>query len=331
MKSFLRVASTTVLSVSCALLAACASVFEDTAPLATVAVTEAPATVGRAQALAPGVFMVRGADGEVGPANRGRTGNAGFIVGPDGVIVIDTGVSYRQAEALMAEVARMTTQPIRLVLVTHARQEFVFGAQAFRDRGIPVHMQRQAAQLMAARCDNCLKTLRRVLGDEEMAKSTMFTPDISFEANRTLSLIGRPVDVIQFGHSSGPGDIVVFDRQSGVLFAGGLMDRGVVPDVQDANIRAWYESLDQLNGLPIRAIVPGHGPAGGPALIGVVQTYLKQLQARMLELLKKGASLSEAAALADLPDYRQWDQYDTIHRRNASIVYLQLERDQLFK
>lgn len=286
---------------------------------------------GTAQRLAPGVYMVRGSGGEPGPDNLGRTGNAGFIVGPTGVLVIDTGVSFRHGQALLAEIARVTPLPVRQVVVTHTRQEFLFGAGAFRARGIPVLMHRQAAALMAARCEGCLKTLQRVLGDEEMRGTTLFTPDVLVDAGQVVDLIGRPVQLLYEGHSSGPGDLAVFDPASGVLFAGGLLDQGYIPDVQDSDLAAWSAALVRWQGLPLRQVVPGHGPASSPALIGDVARYLAQLQRRAAELLARGAALSEVADLTELPDFRGWDQYETIHRRNASVVYLRLERELLFK
>ena len=33
----------------------------------------------------------------------------------------------------------------------------------FREQGIPIHMQRRSAQLMAARCETCLKALAQAL------------------------------------------------------------------------------------------------------------------------------------------------------------------------
>jgi hypothetical protein len=32
---------------------------------------------------------------------------------------------------------------------------------------------------------------------------------------------------------------------------------------------------------------------------------------------------------ADLPDFSRWALYDTVHRRNASIMFLRLERQLL--
>ena len=280
--------------------------------------------------VAAGVYMVRGAAGEPDPANQGRVGNAGFIVGPTGVIAIDTGTSYAEGVALLAAVARVTDQPVRIVIVTHTRQEFLFGAAAYRERGIMVHMHRDAARLMAARCEGCLKTLRRVLGDEAMRGTTMFHADHEFDAAQRLDLIGRPVRVLFYGHSSGPGDVAVFDEATGVLFAGGLLDQQRIPDVQDSDLPGWKRALDALRRLPIRTIVPGHGPAAGPQLVGVIERYLGQLQGRVLELLSAGAALSEVPDAVALPEFQEWDQYDTIHRRNASIVFLRFEREQMY-
>jgi len=77
--------------------------------------------------------------------------------------------------------------------------------------------------------------------------------------------------------------------------------------------------------------VPGHGGVTTAASIGAMARYLSDLQSRVTELLNAGASLSEAPEAAGLPDFAAWDQYDTIHRRNASIVYIRLERELLYK
>jgi glyoxylase-like metal-dependent hydrolase (beta-lactamase superfamily II) len=286
---------------------------------------------GDAVEVAAGVYMLRGAGGEVSTQNMGRVGNAGFIVGDDGVLAIDTGTSYRHGVALLAAIARVTDKPVRRVVITHTRQEFLFGATAFRERGIAIQMQRQAALLMRARCENCLKTLNRVLGEEAMHGSAVIVPDIEFNDSQTLTLIGRPLRLLTFGHSSGPGDTAVFDERSGVLFAGGLLDEHRIPDIQDSDLAGWKQALAALRALPITRVVPGHGPVASPGVVDSIARYLDQLQARMAALMHGGAALSEAADLAVLPEFTGWDQYETIHRRNASVMYIRLERELLFK
>ena len=284
--------------------------------------------------VADGVYMVPGAPGEVDVQTLGRIGNSGFIVGETGVLAIDTGTSYQHGLALLAEIRRVTDKPVRLVLITHTRQEFLFGATAFRENGIAVSMQRKAAGLMQARCERCLKTLRQVLGDEAMRGTAMFKPDQEFDASHTLDTspaIGRRVRVLYFGHSSGPGDVAVLDERTGVLFAGGLLDHLRIPDVQDSDLDHWTEALQALRTLPLRAIVPGHGPLAPPAAINTEMRYLAQLRTRLAALLNSGTALSDVPDASTLPEFARWDQYDTIHRRNASILFVRFEREQMFR
>ncbi len=290
-----------------------------------------PPSSPRVVEVARGVYVVQGAPGEVDTDTLGRIGNAGFIVGDSGVVAIDTGTSYRHGVALLAALRRVTDKPVRLALITHTRQEFLFGANAYREQGIPIHMHAKAAGLMRSRCDRCLKTLNQVLGAAEMQGTAMFKPDQEYEASHEIDNIGRRVQVLYHGHSSGPGDVAVFDVQSGVLFAGGLLDQSRIPDVQDSDLDGWTHALQSLRQLPIKGVVPGHGPAASRQLIDSVDRYLAQLQGRLLELLQSGAALSEVPDAASLPEFARWDQYETIHRRNASVLFVRFERDQMFK
>jgi glyoxylase-like metal-dependent hydrolase (beta-lactamase superfamily II) len=285
----------------------------------------------RAIALADGVYILPGTGGAADDKNLGRIGNAGFIVGDSGVIAIDTGTSYAHGQALLAAIRAVTDKPVTLALLTHTRPEFLFGGTAFRDAGISIRTHRAMARLMAARCETCLKTLRQTVGEAPMRGTAMYKPDQEFDDTHELTLIGRTVRVLYHGHSSGPGDIAVLDVASGVLFAGGLADVQRVPDTQDSNLEGWKRALTSMRELPIKTVVPGHGPSAPATAIADVQTYLAQLEARARELVAAGASLSSVPDASELPAYESWDQYETIHRRNASIVFLRVERESMFR
>lgn len=298
------------------LLAACA-----TAPRA-----------GVARELAPGVWVVPGTGGAADPANLGRIGNAGFVVGPQGVAAVDTGTSYAHGQALLATIRAVTDKPVRVALVTHTRPEFLFGGGAFRDAGIPVRMHRRTATLMASRCETCLKTLRQVVGEAPLAGTAMYKPEQQYDDSHDLAgLIGRPLRVLYFGHSSGPGDVAVFEPAGGVLFAGGLLDVHRVPDIQDSDLAGWRRALVELHALGVRTVVPGHGASASAAGIGEVERYLAALEAKVRAIVAGGASLLGVADAAELPEYESWDQYDVIHRRNASVAFLRFERELMFK
>lgn len=289
------------------------------------------ATAPVARPIAPGVYLLPGTGGSADEHNLGRIGNAGFIVGETGVVAIDTGTSYRHGREILAAIRSVTDKPVTLALVTHTRPEFLFGGQAFQEAGIPVHMHTRTARLMAARCDTCLKQLRQVVGEAPLAGTAMYKPDRQFDDSHAVPGIGRAVRVLYFGHSSGPGDIAVLDEASGTLFAGGLLDAGRVPDIQDSDLPAWHRALDSLRGLRAGTVVPGHGAAGSAALIDAVDGYLGALEKKMRALVASGTSLLEVPDAGELPAYERWDQYELVHRRNASIAFLRFEREMLFK
>jgi glyoxylase-like metal-dependent hydrolase (beta-lactamase superfamily II) len=285
----------------------------------------------RAVQLASGVYLLPGSGGLADETNLGRIGNAGFIVGDRGVLAIDTGTSLAHGQALLAAIGAITDKPVRLAFVTHTRPEFLFGGTAFRERGIPIVMHTKTARLMASRCETCLKQLVQTLGEAPMRGTRVYKADREFEASHVDESIGRRVRVLHFGHSSGPGDIAVFDEASGVLFGGGLLDQRRIPDIQDSDLAGWRRALTALGALPVRSVVPGHGPAAPAAVIGAVERYLVQLEARARSLAEAGASLIDVPDATALPEFSQWEQYDTIHRRNASIAYLRIERELFFK
>ena len=278
--------------------------------------------------VADAVYAFIGDAGEISAANRGFVGNSGFIVGPSGVVVIDTGTSYRQGRRMLAAIARVTDKPVELVIITHAVQEFLFGNAAFAERGIPILAHRETTKLMKARCEHCLENLKPVLG-KELEGTRLVPPQREIDATTTIDAGGRRLDLIYLGWASTPGDLAVLDPVSGVLFTGGLVSVGRIPDIRDSDFEGWQRALRRLEGFKPTRIVPGHGPVSGPGVIAETAGYLDALDQVIKSLYAKSSSLMESVEKAVLPAYRGWSMYATTHRQNALHRYLQLELQDL--
>jgi glyoxylase-like metal-dependent hydrolase (beta-lactamase superfamily II) len=278
--------------------------------------------------VAPGIYALLGSGGEIDAENGGRTANVAFVVGPRGVVVVDTGISYREGEEIIAAVRSVSKRPIRLAILTHPSQEAIFGAAAFQARGIPVLAHRRGAELIAARCETCLRNLRSVLGEEAMAATRVVRPDRLIEGDETLTLIGRPLRLIAPQWSSAPGAIAVYDERTRTLIAGDLVIINRIPDMRDANTKSWREALAALGSLQCRYLVPGFGPIGNCTDIGALTHYFAALESRVEVLMNEGVSLADLRGRSDLPEFAHWDRYETLHPQNANTVYLRLERSQ---
>lgn len=276
--------------------------------------------------VAPGVYALLGSGGGITPENGGRTANVAFVVGPGGVIVVDTGISYRQGEQIIAAVKSVSNLPIRLAILTHPSQEAIFGAAAFQARGIPVLAHRRSAELIAARCEKCLLNLRSALGEDAMAATRVVKPDRLIEGDETLELIGRPLRLIAPQWSSAPGAVAVFDEWSSTLIAGSMVTINRIPDMRDADPIAWRDVLLQLESIRCRYLVPGYGPVGSCADIATFASYFAALERRVGALVKDWVSLAALRNCCELPEFARWDQYEALHPQNVNQTYLRLER-----
>ncbi|SAL01871.1 MBL fold metallo-hydrolase [Caballeronia ptereochthonis] len=278
-------------------------------------------------AIAPGVYAFIGNGEAVAPANHGIVANNGFIVGPEGVTVIDTGPSYRYGRAMIEAIRKVTPLPVKLVIITHQAPEFVFGAAAFRDDDVPILAHARTAQLIRERCSICLANLRKTLGDDEMAGSRVTVPDKTVNGTTEMESGGRKLQLLHFGPASTPGDLAVLDTQSGVLFAGGLVSNGRIPELRNEQIPGWLAALENLHALDLKTVVPGFGaPLRGNDDIMQTGVYLRDLDASVKRAYKNGVGLTEAMHTVQVPAFRSYKLYAIAQPQNVQRIYLQLEK-----
>ena len=278
------------------------------------------------QQVAPGVYAVIGQTAEPAPENHGAVANQGILIGDDGVILIDTGTSERYAQALIATVRRLTDKPIVLAIDTHQHPAFIFGNGALASQGVPILAHRDVADLIEQRCDKCLKNLNAILGADEMAGTRVTVPSRIITDATSITIAGRVLDILYFGQTSSPGAIAVYDRSSGVLFGGGMVTIGRIPDTKDARIDAWRDALLRLKRRAPRLMVPGEGPVAPVARVDELDAYLGALQAVVTQTYLRGVSLGDAGARSELPAFSKMPLYRPAHNKNVEQLYLLQER-----
>lgn len=276
--------------------------------------------------LAPDVYAVFGATGEAAPVNHGVTGNLGILVGPDGVILVDTGTSARHARQLLADIRDMTGKPVVLAINTHQAPAFVFGNGTLRSAGVPILAHQDTDALINQRCSRCLALLNSALGAQEMEGTEGVRPTQTLAESASITAGGRTIDLLYYGPSSAPGSIAVYDRKSGVLFGGGMVSIDRIPDAKDADIGQWRAALSSLQALGAAQVVPGEGPASHPSRLAELSDYLARLESAVEAAFARRVSLGDAAAAAPVPAFRHWAQYDNMHRKNVEARYLRLEK-----
>jgi len=145
-----------------------------------------------------------------------------------------------------------------------------------------------------------------------------------------LDLGGRKFHIRHVGPAHTPEDLVVFDPQSGVLFAGDLVFRGRVPFVGQADSRRWIESLSRALDFQPRLLVPGHGPVSSQARedLTLTRDYLSYLRQTMGEAARNMEPFDEAYARTDWSRFEALPLFRVANRMNAYNTYLLMEHQQ---
>lgn len=286
----------------------------------------------QARALAPGVYVVEGANDDFSPANGCNIINTGFIVTDAGVLVINTGPSRRYGEQLRALIARTTAQPLAQVLHLNLHPDYFLGNQAFAD--VPLRatattragMQREAAAYETNLYRLCGDWMR---GTEARLPTAERGPDLDADVRSGLLRIGgRELLLHELSGHTGS-DLVLVDRASGVVFAGGLVFAQRVPTTPHADVGAWLASLQRLAQLlPAGAtVVPSHGPvhADGSGLAGT-REYLQWLDRAFGAWAGQGWDMNEVLRGPVPAAYRGWAAFATEYVRNVAHLYPRYER-----
>ncbi|GAB3597489.1 MBL fold metallo-hydrolase [Microbacterium tumbae] len=223
--------------------------------------------------------------------------NVGFVVGDRAALVIDTGIGERNGSAVLRAARALAGDlPLRLV-TTHVHPEHDLGAQAFPADTV---MLRARSQL-----DEIAETGLRVADDfrlrsadyAELLDGARFrSADIVFDDALELDLGGVTVLLRAMGPNHTPGDTVALVVEDGVLFSGDIAMKPT-PSFASArsSMRRWLESLDELEAMRPRVIVPSHGPFGGVELIDAYRLYLRQVRALAEDAHLAGRTPEQAA------------------------------------
>ncbi len=288
----------------------------------------------QAQQVGAHSYYVQGQSGAASAENQGFMSNAGFVVTSDGVVVFDALGTPPLAEKLIAEIRKVTAQPIRRVVVSHWHADHYYGLQAFKALGAEVWAHATGRPALATDAAAArLQQRRELLSPWVDAGFRAIPADTWLAGDTDFRLGGLTFQLRSVGPAHSAEDLALYVKEDGVLFAGDLVFRGRVPFVGDADSLAWLAALDQLSALQPRAMVPGHGavsvdPGGDLTL---TRDYLRYLRSSMGRAVADFVPFDEAYAATDWRPWEKLPAFDAANRANAFNTYLLMEQEALRK
>jgi glyoxylase-like metal-dependent hydrolase (beta-lactamase superfamily II) len=244
--------------------------------------------------------------------NVGGVPNVGIIVGSRATLVVDTGLGPRNGETIVREMNKVSKNSEVYVATTHYHPEHSLGMAAFKGARLVMPRIQQTEMREDGQRIFDVFANRSASNGELLRGATYPTADIPFDTEHRLDLGGVNVRIFTKGptplHTRG--DTVIWVEEDRVLFTGDLvMSRRFLAANQNASIRLWLTTLDELAALKPLHVVPAHGDLGDATMIARDQEYLRAVQSRVAELKTQGRSADDAMkAVAEeiAPKYPEW-------------------------
>ncbi|MBB4197473.1 quinoprotein relay system zinc metallohydrolase 2 [Rhodoblastus sphagnicola] len=296
----------------------------DAFPPAFAGTGEAPPSA--AVEIAPGDYVLPGVIALSSQQNAGQISNSGFIVGRDGVAIIDTGGSVTVGKRLLAAIRATTGLPVLYVIFTHGHPDHTLGAAAFLDQNPIFVGHRALPDVFATHGDAYLRAARELVGEANFAGTQIVAPTVLVEGERELDLGGRKLKLESWPSGHTNADLTVTDEASGAIYLGDLLFSGHIPAL-DGKLTGWLANVTKLRQRPARIVVPGHGPAAmaWPQAADAEESYLRRLRGDVGDALRRGETLSQTATTAAASERPKWRLFDDFNARNATTAYHEQE------
>jgi glyoxylase-like metal-dependent hydrolase (beta-lactamase superfamily II) len=282
------------------------------------------------------VYMFFGNIAETDEYNRGWNGNAGFIVTPEGVVVIDSLGTPRLGQRMIATIKSVTQKPIKYLIITHNHPDHSYGAVAFRKLGGVTIIAHQATHdyINSDQIEGSV-AFRRSFIEADMKGFEGIPPDITISGKRftkyDLKFGDQIFHIYNVGQHHSAGDIVVHDKNNDVVWISDLAFNQRTTFMGDGNSKQAIEAQDWLltSFTNVNLMVPGHGGAQTKPfpMVSKTQSYMKRLRKLMLDAIANDVDLFEAVKQAEFKDWKDSRLYELNQRTNANFVYRELEME----
>ena len=216
--------------------------------------------------------------------------NSAFLVGRDGVVLVDTTSTESRSRALLGAVRSVTSAPIRTLVNTHHHGDHSHGNWLLPEATI-IGQDRCRDEMVSA---GLLGTL--LFPDVDWGRIDVTPPFVTFSSSLTVWVDELEVRLLHFGvpaHTTN--DVIAWIPSMRLLLAGDLVFNGGCPLAMQGSVAGWLGVLDSLRELDAERIVPGHGPVCEPDALDGLERYLRFLQNVAAEGVAAGWPPLEAA------------------------------------
>jgi cyclase len=230
-----------------------------------------------------------------------RGGTIGWLVSPDGLLVVDTQFADT-APNLLAGLKERSPRQIDVVINSHHHPDHTGGNGVLRPaaRQIVAHVRSSENQKVQA----------------ERAKAPTTLPDVTFPDTWAMTLGDETIRAKHWGPAHTGGDVAIHFEQANVVHLGDLLNNRGYPNVDapaGASVHGWMQVLEKMAAAyPADVLyVFGHAEAGHPFIgtrtdLHYQRDYFTAVVDMARRARREGRSRDELAKVEVLPKFEHF-------------------------
>jgi cyclase len=208
-----------------------------------------------------------------------------FVVGNDGVLIVDGQGSLDATKRMLGEIAKVTPKPIKWYIVGSDHGDHTAGNAA-----LP-------------------KDLTYVVTPFSRQQMKLDAPAMTGD-KQVINVGGIEVQALFLGRAHTGGDLVVYLPKQKILFMSEVYLNRVFPAMRSAYPTEWVGVIDKALRLDVDRFVPGHGfieePKASREELIEYQKAMRAVITEVTRLHKMGLTADEAAKQANWGPYKEW-------------------------
>jgi cyclase len=251
----------------------------------------------------------------------GAGGNTGFIIGDNGVIVIDAKTTPESAKEMLAEIAKITPKPVTHVILTHSDADHVNGLAGF-PKGLTIIAQENCETEMEAAINNPNSPGAAALID--------YLPNQKVAKIEELTIDSVRLNLLHYAPAHTDGDLFIYLPEQKLVFAGDMVELTLpwplIHLAKNGSSQGWIQSMKTILLIDADLYIPGHGAALQTKIdLRKMVTAAEQTRAKIQQLMVQNMSLDEIKkTLAEPPQPPgPGPRFPTY----AEVVYQELSRN----
>ncbi len=270
--------------------------------------------------VADNVYAYEDLMGELGTSFAFTT-NSLIVVTSQGVLVADAQGSVAKTKRMVEEIGKLTTQPIKFVVICADHMDHIAGNSAF-----PAGVTFIAHPASKAVIERAAARLA------QNGSAPIPVPQETVTDRRTLTLGGMEMQVLFLGRAHTGGDLQIYLPRQRLLFMSEVFFNRLYPSVggtKSARPIEWIETIKKSEALNAQSVVPGHGFVDSPGVLKeelvAFRQSLENLVAESRRLHDAKVPVEAASRSINLGEFQYW--YRAVNNVPDAIAQVYLELD----